>query len=254
MRCPSRRHLADAHLVLGRVLETDFDLAGAKAEYCKAVALAPDAAGPKLNLGRILAELGHLEEGTEQLQQALQLDPLSSRTYRELADIELAMGRLDAAERSIRKAIALRPDAASNYRTLVFINVCRGDAEAALRDAQQEPAVQYRVVEAMMALQVGADPAQADAALARLIARYGDYIAFQIAGAYALRKDPDQAFAWLERAWAARDPGICKLLLDPFLLAYKDDLRFAALCKKVGVPAPGSAPALAPAQTSTEPK
>ncbi len=36
-----------------------------------------------------------------------------------------------------------------------------------------------------------------------------------------------------------RDPGITELLWDPFLLAYKDDPRFAAFCKKVGLPVPG---------------
>jgi len=213
--------LADAHLVLGWVLETDFDLGSATAEYRKAVALAPDAAAPKRDLGRILAELGHLEKGAEQLRQALQLDPLSSRIYRGLADIELVLGRLDAAEQLIRKAIALRPNAATNHRTLVYINVLRGDAAEALRNAQQEPAVQYRAVEVMMALQVGGDRARADAALAQLIAEYGDYVAFQIAEAYALRKDPDQAFAWLDRGWAARDPGVCRLLVAPFLLGYR---------------------------------
>ncbi len=234
--------LLDAHLVLGQLLVVaDFDLESAEIAYRKAGTLAPDAAGPKLHLGGILGQLGHLEEGAEQLRQALQLDPLSSRTHRALADIELAMGRLDAAEQSIRKAIALQPDAATNYRTLVYIDVCRGDMAAALRDAQQEPAVQYRVVEVMMALHVGGDRGKADAVLAQLIAEYGDYVSFQIAGAYALRKDPDQAFAWLDRGWAARDPGICKLLLDPFLLAYKDDPRFAAFCRKVGLPAPGAA-------------
>jgi hypothetical protein len=29
------------------------------------------------------------------------------------------------------------------------------------------------------------------------------------------------------------------LLYDPFILRYKDDPRFAAFCRKVGLPAPG---------------
>jgi hypothetical protein len=28
---------------------------------------------------------------------------------------------------------------------------------------------------------------------------------------------------------------------DPFILRYKDDLRFAAFCRKVGLPVPGEA-------------
>jgi len=40
----------------------------------------------------------------------------------------------------------------------------------------------------------------------------------------------------LERAWSNRDAGIIALLYDPFILRYKDDPRFAAFCRKVGLP------------------
>jgi len=35
-----------------------------------------------------------------------------------------------------------------------------------------------------------------------------------------------------------RDSDIGTLLYDPFILRYKDDPRFAAFCKKVGLPTP----------------
>jgi hypothetical protein len=46
---------------------------------------------------------------------------------------------------------------------------------------------------------------------------------------------------WLDRAWSNRDPGIIYLLFDPFILRYKDDPRFGALCRKAGLPVPGEA-------------
>jgi hypothetical protein len=39
-----------------------------------------------------------------------------------------------------------------------------------------------------------------------------------------------------------RDAGIQFVLFDPFILRYKDDPRFAAFCRKVGLPLPGEAP------------
>jgi hypothetical protein len=71
-----------------------------------------------------------------------------------------------------------------------------------------------------------------------LIDRYADTDAFFIAGVYALRKDPDGVFTWLDRAWANRDNDISILYYDPFLLRYKNDPRFAAFCQKVGLPTP----------------
>jgi hypothetical protein len=44
-------------------------------------------------------------------------------------------------------------------------------------------------------------------------------------------------FKWLDRAWITRDSGMGRLLTDPFILRYRDDPRFAAFCKKVGLPA-----------------
>ena len=36
------------------------------------------------------------------------------------------------------------------------------------------------------------------------------------------------------------------LLFDPFITRYKDDPRFAAFCRKVGLPVPGQAAAHKP--------
>jgi hypothetical protein len=44
--------------------------------------------------------------------------------------------------------------------------------------------------------------------------------------------------AWLDRAWRQREGGVTGLLYDPFILRYKDDVRMAAFCKKVGLPTP----------------
>jgi hypothetical protein len=63
--------------------------------------------------------------------------------------------------------------------------------------------------------------------------------AYQIAEVYALRNDANETFAWLDRAWSNRDGGIAQLLFDSFILRYKEDPRFAAFCRKVGLPVPG---------------
>ena len=55
------------------------------------------------------------------------------------------------------------------------------------------------------------------------------------ASVYALRKESDKTFEWLEHAWATHDAGVTGLLNDPFLRAYKDDPRFIAFGQKIGV-------------------
>jgi hypothetical protein len=52
---------------------------------------------------------------------------------------------------------------------------------------------------------------------------------------YALRKEPDKMFQWLEHGWPTNDPGVGELLSRPFMRAYKDDPRFIAFAQKIGV-------------------
>jgi hypothetical protein len=60
----------------------------------------------------------------------------------------------------------------------------------------------------------------------------------------ALHNDAKATFEWLDRAFSDRDAGIQYLFFDPFiLLRYKDDPRFAAFCRKVGLTVPGELPA-----------
>ncbi|HZX71841.1 MAG TPA: hypothetical protein VFE77_13590 [Rhodanobacter sp.] len=82
------------------------------------------------------------------------------------------------------------------------------------------------------------DHKQADGALRGHIAKYGKDQPYNVADLYALRKQPDDMFEWLQRAWTQRDPSFTPLS-DPFVLAYQHDPRFAELCKLAGLPLPG---------------
>jgi hypothetical protein len=47
------------------------------------------------------------------------------------------------------------------------------------------------------------------------------------------------AFEWLDQAWNYRDPSVHNLLYDPFIGRYKDDPRFTAYWRKIGLSVPG---------------
>ena len=94
--------------------------------------------------------------------------------------------------------------------------------------------------------QIGPDKQQADAALRDFIAKYGKDQPYLVADLYAARKQPDEMFDWLQRAWTQHDPALIpSLLSDPFVLAYAHDPRFAALCKQAGLPVPAQTPDVA---------
>lgn len=238
-------NLAAAHGARGHVLLTaDFDWTGAQTEFQRAAQLAPNDGSSLFDLGNLQAPLGHPEQAVEQTRQALATDPLHASWYHFQAVYLSGLSRLDEATAAIHKAIELRPAAVTNHARLAGIEIQRGDAKAALAAAQQEPPGVWQDVALALARQIGPDRAAAAAALKHLIDTQGDASSYQIAEVYALRRDPDNVFKWLDRAWASRDPGIQQLLYDPFILRYQHDPRFAAFCHKVGLPTTTDAKAM----------
>ena len=228
----SLAHQARAYLLV----RVDMDWRGAEAEARRALQLAPNDAGAKFQLGGILASLGQNARAAELTRKSLQTDPRHAQWYFWLGDYLAALGRLDEATQAVHTAIALQPGAVGYHEQLVVIEILRGKPEAALAAAQQEPPGPWHDTAMALALQIGPDRAAADAALKTLIARNADGGPYQIAQTYALRRDPDNTFKWLDRAWTNRNPGVPYLLYDPFILRYRDDPRFAAFCQKVGLP------------------
>jgi hypothetical protein len=78
---------------------------------------------------------------------------------------------------------------------------------------------------------------EADAALSELIARpYHARSAEAIALVYAFRKQSDEAFQWLDRAYAEHDDGLINTKVDPLLKNLHNDPRYTALLKKLNLP------------------
>ena len=235
--------LAAAHDARGLLLQwADFDWSGAEAEYRRALQLAPNDGAAKLGLALLLGDLGHARQAIAMLRQVLVADPRNSLAYYVLVWDLAAVGELAEAEQVERKAIDLDATV-DGYGVLALIQSLRCEGKAALASAQRESS-NGRDFALAVALQANGNHAAADAKLRRLIARYADAQAYQIAQVYAFRRDPDNMFKWLDRAWTNRDSGLGQVLSDPLILRYKDDPRFAAFCTKVGLPTTTDAKAM----------
>ena len=234
--------LAAAHWARAYLLQNaDFDWRGAEAEQSRALALDPNDPAAKFNLGILRATLGQLEPAIELTRQALATDPLRASWYNWLAGYLSGLDLLDEAERAVRRAIELQPTAQGFYQQLTIIEIQRGDARAALEAAQHESPGAWLDTALALAQQITSNKGAADAVLRTIIEKHTGDAAYQIAEVYALRNDAKSSFEWLDRAWSNRDPGITSLLYDPFLLRFKNDPRFAAFCRKIGLPVPGEA-------------
>ena len=229
-------NLSEAHSAQGLILELlDFNFAGAEAEFRRALELAPQNPAVTANLAQLMSNLGRLDEAVVLSQRAIALDPLRVATHQNYATYLTALGRYDEADAALRKAIELQPQSAQNYMWLAIIQILRGNPGTAVELAKQETDPFWRTYVLALAQFAHDQRTEADAALKKLIDEDADGSGSQIAQVYALRKEPEKMFEWLEHAWATHDGGVTALLSNPFLRAYKDDPRFIAFAQKIGV-------------------
>jgi serine/threonine-protein kinase len=228
--------LGEAHLAIGWVHVTpDIDLPAAEVEFRRAAALAPRDARMWQALGYLLAALGDLDEAEKMNQQAIDLDPFLVGGYLSRARNQMARRQPDAAEATLRKILELQSDTSHVYAYLTIVDLQRGDAAAALRDAALEPAGFWHDYAVTLAQQAQGDPAASEAALTAFVTKYGHGGPYQVAIVYALRKEPEQMFKWLDNAYAELDSGLTQLMVTPFLLDYRADPRFAAFARKLKI-------------------
>ena len=107
-----------------------------------------------------------------------------------------------------------------------------------MANAERETEGFWRDYAIAMVRQADGDQWAADAALNDFVAKDSTGGAFQIAVLYAIRKEPEQMFKWLETAFAKHDSGLVQLAITPFFIPYRHDPRFTALGHKLNVQLP----------------
>lgn len=231
--------LANGHGSKAYLLENvDFDLAGSRREAERAHELEPQTPGylSALGYGHLLR--GEYEEANELDRRAVALDPLDAQESFNLALGLVASGDLDDAERELHRNLNDHPQGSKVHMLLAMIAILRGDGAAAMREAKLEPDDFWRTYSVAMAGTANRQRDDADAALAELAAKYPDTAAGQIAMVHALRGEADEMFRWLDHGVTTRDPAVLQIYINPFLRRYQADTRFAALCRRLGLPQP----------------
>src|SRR5437879_4728635 len=188
-------------------------------------------------MARMVVYLGQFQEAENLARQAIELDPLAYQPRTSLARVLFTEGKLDEAEASGREGVELQPTAAGCRRWQVFVAIQRKDGAAALREAQLEPNEGYRRFELSLAHYALRHHPAADAALAELIAKDRNFLAYQIAEVYAWRGEMDKAFEWLQIALNNHDTGMLSILIDPLIGRLRHDPRYNGMLAKIGLPA-----------------
>ena len=231
----------DVRMTVGLLaMNPGLDFPAAEKEFRQVLQSSPNNAAAKNALTLSLLAQGRLTEAEEACREALSLDPLLTSLWYNLGRIMAGTGRYKEAEEACRKGLELQPGASRFHTYLATLDILQNRPAQAMANAQLENEGFWRDFAIAMVQQAHGDRSVADAALKDFIARDSKGGEFQVAVLYAIRKEPDQMFKWLDTAYATRDSGMVQLAITPFFIPYRDDPRFTALCQKLNVRVPSS--------------
>ena len=233
--------LVEVRKALGWMAMTPaLDFPSGEKEFRRALELAPGDAGAKNALTYSLMAQGRLADAEQSCREAILLDPLFTTLWYNLGRLAVATGRYQDAAESFRKGLEIQPNAARFHMYLATLEILQKNPTAALQQAQLEPDAFWREYAFTLVQQTQPDRGAADTALRNFSAKYARGGAYQIAVIHALRKEPDEMFRWLDNAYAAHDSGLSQLVITAFLSEYREDPRFVALSRKLGVQLPAT--------------
>jgi tetratricopeptide (TPR) repeat protein len=180
--------------------------------------------------------LGRFGEALEFNRRAIALDPLNAAIRGSLAETCSVMGRQEEAEAHFKKALELNPDLPPNHEGLGLVYLAQGRAQDALAEIEREQMGSWHLQGQAVAYYALGRKKESDTALSELIAKYQSQMAFLIAEVYSFRKEPDQAFKWLDRAYAQHDSGVAETKSSTLLKNLRGDPRYTAFLKKLRLP------------------
>ena len=229
-------NLAEAHAQMGRIKQfVDFDWAGADESIQRAIALEPGNSDTLRTAATSAAVFGRFDQALELARRAVELDPLNAASRVRLAWVEYYRGAPDEAVADLKRALELSPNAPI-ARLLSEIYVLQGRAKDALPEIERVRPDYARASMYAIAYHALGREHESDAALSELVEKYHAIAAYQIATVYAFRKQQNQAFEWLDRAYTQHDSGLILTKIDPLLKNLRGDPRYAAFLKKLNLP------------------
>jgi len=236
-------NLAEAHATLAYYQSAyEWDWLGAEREFQKAISLDPGYVTARHWHAYNLASLGRLDEAFSEIRKAQELDPVSVNINTDVGQILYFAQRYDEAIAQYLKALELDRNFRVAHVRLSEAYTQTGrhdDAATELQEVARLDPARKSEMDAWLAFAAAAK-GHREVALRILNRLKMDAemlgACHVIASIYAGLGDRDSAFAWLEKALRAHEPGAALFKVEPMLQSLHNDPRFEELLRRVNLP------------------
>ena len=229
--------LGKAHSALGFVELVRLNFKSSYRHMLQALALSPEDPHVIGNAASKMAAFGDGRRAVHYADRLVELDPLDAGTYQIRAVALWSSRRFAQAIDAAHESLELSPNSSQVHYLLAMFFVALNDFAKAKAEYERLPAGQplRMSLEGVAAARSG-DKAGAERTIARMRQLFGAAYSVQYADIYAQAGDNERAFAELDNAWRAKDPGLAEMKSDPFLDPIRNDPRYAALVRKLNFP------------------
>lgn len=235
--------LAEAHTSLANILTSyDWDFETAEKEFKRAIELNPNYATAHQWYSEYLQAMGRFDDAIAAINRAQELDPLSL-IIRAVAGRTYYCGRkydkaIEELEKTLQMDRSFGPASAFLSQALMKKGMHEKAISAAQEPARSAPGVSVYLTILGNAYAMSGKKAEAENVLAELkdLSKRQYVQPSYIAMLYAGLDDRDQAYEWLEKAYASRDDRLVFVMTDPMMDGVRSDARFQSLSRRIGIP------------------
>jgi tetratricopeptide (TPR) repeat protein len=179
---------------------------------------------------------GRFEESLREATLAADLDPLNLPVTNHLAAHYYLARQYDKMLDVAQHTLDLDPTFMWGWMQRGMAHAMKGMYDQAVQDTEKAAALEGRTdyILSQLGLIYAMTGKRSDAlAIQNTLER--EFQDYQVARIYVVLGDRERAFAWLEKAIAARDDGVLWIKVDPLLDPLRSDPRFPGLVRRVGL-------------------
>jgi len=232
--------LAEAHMSFALALVGAYDWRNGLKEFDRALELNPNLAFAYELQAWTVNGLGRFDEAIAKTRKAVELDPLNPFYQMSLSFFQYWARQYDDAIPQARKTLAMDPNSAISHVLLGLSFLKKGDTAGAIAELQKskapDPGAWYQGFLGYT-YAISGERAKAEVALRELeqLAKQQYVSPTAFATIYLGLGQKEKCLDWLEKAYEQQDSACWYLKIDQIYDSVRNEPRFQALLKKVGL-------------------